>query len=130
MMYTKSQQIGKRTKPRQKDRTRIKAKDYQRAAEEHGKYCYFCGKTAGLELDHVQPRSRQGKGTWRNLRFLCIEHHRGTKSVHTSREMRNKLIELHTEMYGVYFWADAYDLYKNGLIDDPTDKAFEQFFEG
>ncbi|MGD1842723.1 MAG: HNH endonuclease [Thermonemataceae bacterium] len=33
--------------------------------------CQYCGATKDLTLDHVQPRSRGGKSTWKNLVAAC-----------------------------------------------------------
>lgn len=33
--------------------------------------CQYCGKKSDLTLDHVQPRSRNGKDTWENLVTAC-----------------------------------------------------------
>ena len=40
-----------------------------------GNKCQYCGKrfsTADLSLDHVLPRSQQGKSTWENIVCACI----------------------------------------------------------
>ncbi len=33
--------------------------------------CQYCGRKSDLTLDHVQPRSRNGKDTWENLVTAC-----------------------------------------------------------
>lgn len=144
--YPKSQQLKKpgkkekrlevykgRTIPSKRQRGKVSKKEYQKALQEHGEYCYFCGNTRNLEMHHVMPkgysRIKNGRGVWRNLRLLCSECHRGKNGVHQNKERMEHLQKLHEELYGPYYYCDRYDLFKRGLIPNTTDKAFEEFFE-
>ncbi len=97
--------------PKRSVRGRILKKDYNEALRRHGDYCYLCGTTVGLEAHHVRFRSNGGRGGWRNIRFLCNEHHRGKYSPHQDEGVRRALEVIHEEMYGEWFWADRYDLF-------------------
>lgn len=115
--------------PKRSVRGRILKKDYNEALRRHGDYCYLCGTTVGLEAHHVRFRSNGGRGGWRNIRFLCNEHHRGKYSPHQDEGVRRALEVIHEEMYGEWFWADRYDLFMAGLIPNTTEKAFEAFMQ-
>lgn len=124
MMYTKQMQIGKRKKPKQKDRTRIKAKDYNKAIEVFGDIC-FCGNPR-VELHHIKFRSDNGKGKWRNLIPLCKIHH---TLAHTDNQYRRHLEIQRMRMFGEFYWCDEHDLYEKGIISEPTEKEMEAYFE-
>lgn len=115
--------------PKWSVRGKISKSNYNKALNEHGNYCFVCGTVDSLEAHHVRFRSDGGRGGWRNIRFLCTEHHRGDYSPHKNRELRETLEEAHTALYGKWYWADKYDLFKEGLIPNTTDKAFEEFME-
>lgn len=56
--------------------------------------CQYCGrrpKRSELNLDHVIPRSRGGKSTWRNVVTSCVDCNR-RKGGRTPREARMRLI--------------------------------------
>lgn len=122
--YTKQMQVGKRKKPKQKDRTRIKAKDYNKTIEVFGDMC-FCGNPR-IELHHIRFRSSGGKGTWRNLIGLCKQHH---TLAHTDNQYRRHLEIQRMRMFGEFYWCDAHDLYEKGIIPEPTEKEMEAYFE-
>lgn len=123
--YSKEQQIGKRFIPKRKDRTKITQKEYDKVVEVHGFRCVQCGATP-IEMHHVKFRSQGGKGTWRNLRPLCKDHH---MLVHSREVLTHSAKQLHKSMYGEYYWCDKYDLFKMGLIEDPNDDEFEGFMK-
>jgi|SRR5690554_3091635 len=126
MQYTKEMQLGKRRKPKQRDRTRIKKEDYQRMIEHWGAFCIVCG-SPHIEAHHVRFRSRGGKGRWRNLLPLCQDHHRDAHTHDSTRkEYENKL----EQEFGQHFWCDEFDLYDMGLIEHPTVREYEKYFEG
>jgi hypothetical protein len=116
-----------RTIPTRKVRGKITKSEYERAKEQHGFECYFCGKQNELECHHVYFRSSGGRGTYRNLRFLCSEHHRGVNSVHKNRKMRKQLEELHKQLYGEFYYCDRFDLFQMGMIPNTTKDSFEKF---
>jgi len=47
--------------------------------------CQYCGSTKDLTLDHVQPRSKNGKSTWTNLVTAC-KHCNSKKGDRTPEE--------------------------------------------
>ncbi len=66
--------------------------------------CQYCGKvTHDLTLDHVHPKSRDGKHTWENLVSACKEcNHR--KGGRTPEEARMRLRKSPTEpRAGAYY---------------------------
>jgi hypothetical protein len=127
----KPQTVKGRTIPTKRTRGRITAAEYNEALRQHGEYCWVCGTPVNLECHHVVPkgysRIRNGRGVWRNLRFLCSEHHRGKTGVHQNRELMEELQQLHEGMYGKYFYMDRFDLFSLGLIPNTTKEAYEVF---
>lgn len=123
-----------RTIPPKKTRGRITATEYKKALAEHGEYCWVCGSTMNLECHHVVPKgfskNRNGRGVWRNLRFLCSEHHRGKTGVHQNKDLMEKLQQEHERLHGPHFYKDRFDLFQEGLIPNPTKEAYEAFMKG
>ncbi|WP_313894709.1 HNH endonuclease signature motif containing protein [Psychrobacillus sp.] len=115
--------------PKRSKRGRITSKEYAEAQRQHGEHCFVCGTTQGLEAHHVRFRSNGGRGNWRNIRFLCSEHHRGNHSPHKNEDVRKGLEILHEDLYGEWFWSDKYDLFVADLIPNTTDEAFEEFMQ-
>lgn len=115
--------------PLKQQRGRITTAEYNEAARRIGYECYVCGCQTNLEAHHVKFRSNSGRGTFRNIRFLCNEHHRGDYSPHQNEALRKELETLHESLYGKYYFCDKYDLFQMGLIDDVIDNDFEKFME-
>ncbi len=110
-------------------RGKINRTEYNEALRKNGDTCFVCGTTIGLEAHHVKFRSDSGRGKWRNIRFLCFEHHKGKRGPHHNERFRRELEKLHEDLYGPWYWADKYDLYKAELIPNTTDEAFETFMQ-
>jgi hypothetical protein len=121
-----------RTIPPKKVRGKVTTADYKKAQEEHGESCFFCGSPF-VECHHVVPkgfsRHKNGRGVWRNLCFLCTEHHRGDAGVHQDKEKMELLQELHEMKYGPNFYKDRFDLFKEGLTPNTDKDTFESFME-
>ena len=138
----------KRETPRRSDKTRTNiasgikkpslyqrgyfGTDYDRIYEVHGQ---VCGErviptvgappcSGGLEVHHVKFKSGSGRGVFRNGRPLCKRHH---DLCHESSAYAEKWRAIHEEKYGEHYFKDEWDLYKEGLIDDPTKDKLEQF---
>lgn len=130
----KPQTVKGRIVPGKKTRGKITAAEYNESLKQHGETCYFCGTTINLECHHVIPkgfsRIKNGRGVWRNLRFLCSEHHRGKAGVHQNKEMMEKLQQEHECLYGPHFYKDRFDLFKEGLIPNTSKEAYLEFMEG
>jgi hypothetical protein len=122
--YSKQEQLKMNRTKRAKKRNSIQSGDYQKMIENFGSDCYFC-KKQGVEAHHVKFRSQGGRGTWRNLRMLCIPCH---DDLHTLEEMRIELQAEHERLFGRYYYMDHVDLFETGLIDEPDEKHKEQFF--
>src|SRR5690606_6398766 len=47
-----------------------------------GNRCQYCGSSSDLTIDHVLPKSRNGKDTWDNLVTACnkCNHKKGNKT--------------------------------------------------
>lgn len=84
-----------------------------------------CGRPA-VDMHHVVYRSQSGRGVWRNGIPLCDLHH---DKVHENKEYREMLTELRIIQYGPHFYKDKWDLWYEGLIDNPTNQALEKFME-
>lgn len=109
--------------PKGKDRSTISKREFNRMIEEHGSVCLECGNPY-IESHHAKFRSQLGKGYFRNLVPLCKEHH---MKCHRSFEYAEKWRNYLERLYGQYYWCDKYDLWKLGLIQDPTPELFEKF---
>jgi 5-methylcytosine-specific restriction endonuclease McrA len=69
------------SRPRQKrPRLRLQPEAYQELHEQvlarDGWRCQFCGSLAGVEVHHLEPRSRLGDDAEENLITLCPACHR------------------------------------------------------
>jgi hypothetical protein len=109
--------------PSNKTRSAISKKVYNQVIEEHGSVCLDCGNPY-IEIHHARFRSQGGKGVYRNLIPLCKEHH---MKCHKSKEYADKWREWLEVQYGQYYFQDKYDLWKMGLIKDPTYELYEKF---
>ncbi len=74
-------------------------------------------------------KHKEGRGKYRNLRFLCNECHTGENGVHRNKEKLEQLQAEHERLYGEWYWADEYDLFKAGLIPNTTTDAYETFMQ-
>lgn len=109
--------------PKKKDRTKITQENYKRMIEEFGDYCLMCGYTP-IEAHHIVFRSHFGSGNWRNLAPLCKQCH---EQAHKDKNFAELIREMRAERFGKWFWADKYTLFKEGLIPNTTDEAYERF---
>ncbi len=118
--------------PKKSVRGRITRETYNKTIDMHGFECFFCGTTQSLECHHVVPkgfsRAISGRGVWRNLRFLCTEHH-GNDGVHGNPTMLKQLQDFHEQLYGPHYYKDVYDLFMEGLVDNTTPEAYEAFMQ-
>ncbi|MCD7034328.1 HNH endonuclease [Metabacillus sp. GX 13764] len=114
-----------RAVPKAKERSKITKKEYNRAIEAFGAACAECQNPA-IEMHHLKFRSQGGKGGFRNLLPLCKTHH---MKAHKSRRYADSLRAERESIYGKFFWADRFDLFKEGLIPNTTQQAFEKFME-
>lgn len=113
--------------PSKKDRTRITETAYNRMMKEFGEYCYLCGYTTNLEAHHIVFRSQMGSGGWRNLVPLCKRCH---LEAHKHKTVADQLREDREALYGKWYWADVYTLFKEGLVPNTTTEAYERFMRG
>lgn len=113
-----------RTIPPARARGNISKKEYEKAVEAFGAVCAYCGDPY-IEMHHIRFRSHQGRGNFRNLIPLCKNHH---NQAHQNRQFADSLREQRIEMFGEWYWADKYDLFKAGLITNTTESAYEKFF--
>lgn len=56
----------------------------QRVLERDGWRCQFCGSLTGVEVHHLETRSRLGDDTEDNLITLCVDCHQG---IHGRRQV-------------------------------------------
>lgn len=142
----------KRATPRRRDKSRTKSatgikkptlyqrgyfgKDYDKLYEVNGKVCgervhRTYGEeippcSGGLEAHHAKFKSQGGRGTWRNGQPLCTAHH---QFAHKESWYAEKWRDIKESMYGEHYYKDEWDLYKEGLIDEPTEEKFEAFMQ-
>lgn len=109
--------------PTQRERTRITESAYKRMIKEFGEYCLNCGHTP-VEAHHLVFRSQMGTGQWRNLAPLCGRCH---GFAHKYKSYADQLREDREAIYGPWYHADKYTLFKEGLIPNTEDKTFEKF---
>ncbi|MED4978261.1 HNH endonuclease signature motif containing protein [Geobacillus stearothermophilus] len=119
----KVQMYKGRVIPKAKDRTKISKANYNRMIEEFGDCCMICGRRP-IQAHHLVFRSSLGSGNWRNLAPLCEEHHR---KAHADFGFAERLREERAERFGPHFWKDKYALFKDGLIPNTTEQAYERF---
>lgn len=119
--------------PKKSVRGRITRSEYIKTQNEHGFECFFCGSGYNLECHHVVEKGyskhKEGRGVWRNLRFLCDECHRGENGVHQNKAMMEELQAEHERLYGKWFYCDVYDLFKMGLIPNTEPETYESFMK-
>ena len=104
-------------------RGNISKKDYQEAIEAFGECCIICNGYP-IEMHHCTFRSKSGRSGYRNLAPLCREHH---NLAHQKRKFADLLRDEREEMFGPFYAADKWDLYKKNLIPNCTDEAYEKF---
>jgi HNH endonuclease len=109
--------------PSRKERTRITEAAYKRMIEEFGEYCLLCGYIP-IEAHHITFRSQMGSGGWRNLAPLCKRCH---LEAHKHKSIADQLREDREALFGKWYWADKWTLFKEGLIPNTDDKTFEKF---
>lgn len=122
--YSKADQLKMNTRKKTKKRNSINNKEYEKMIQEFGSDCFFC-KGNGVEAHHVKYRSQGGRGTWRNLRMLCIACH---DDLHNFENMRLELQAEHERLFGKNYYMDRDDLYDKGLIAEPSDELLEAYF--
>lgn len=113
----------KRRKPRKRERGQVNKKQYQEALDWFGDSCSICGNTP-IEMHHVTFRSQGGRGGYRNLMPLCNYHHR---LAHQDSNFADELRDMRYEAFGKLYYTDRFDLHELGLIDEPTEQAFESY---
>lgn len=109
-------------------RNEFSEKERKKALEAFGgeARCARC-KMNHYHLHHIFFRSGDGRGVWRNGVPLCNNCHdrchlSGAPDKQRWRERAERL-------YGQYYYYDEFDLWKAGLIEDPTRDNLESFME-
>ena len=115
----------KRRKPRKRERGQINKKQYQLALDWFGETCSICNSQP-IEMHHIVHRSASGRGGYRNLIPLCKMHH---MHAHADRAFADELRDERAEAFGKLYYTDRFDLHEAGLIDEPTETAFENYMQ-
>lgn len=117
--------------PYWKQRGRVTTKEANKALSYYGECCYFCN-SPHYALHHVVHKGFGigGRGVWTNLIPLCQLHHTGKLGPHTILEVDEHLKQLHEKQFGPHFFKDMWDLWMDGLIENPTDELYEKFMKG
>ncbi len=123
----------KRKIPHWKQRGAIHKNERAEALRRYGEWCWVCGNPK-VEMHHIKGKGygAGGRGKFRNLIPLCAAHHRGENGVEgkNGAELAQKIWNNHLEMYGPHFFKDEYDLFMEGLIENPSPDLFEKFMKG
>ena len=116
--------------PHWKQRGAISKNERAEALRQWGENCVVCHKPYE-ELHHVKEKGFGvgGRGKWRNLVPLCVAHHRGTYGVHGHKgtHLAKQFEDERRERFGHLFYADEYDLWMKGLIENPDPELFEKY---
>ena len=111
--------------PSRANRAEFSGKQRQKIHDLWGDGCYLCSNPY-IQYHHIRYRSQLGRNNPRNGIPLCERCH---TRVHAEREVSDYLRNLAEDRFGTYFYYDKFDAWKQGLIDRPTDKLFEEFME-
>lgn len=95
----------KRRAPKQSYRNTFDHETAQKILQDHNFKCVPC-KGIAMQIHHVMPRSRQGRGVYSNGLPVCDTCH---VEIHQNNELLNKWIEIYTEKYGEDFYKDRWD---------------------
>lgn len=115
-------------------RGKIDKKNYNKAMEHYNNCCGECGNPY-VEMHHITFKSALGRKGWRNLVPLCRMHHDACHEKFANKELRNlysgwyaqKWRGVHEAKFGEWYYADRFDLWKEGLIHNCESKTFEKF---
>lgn len=113
--------------PHWKKRGEIKTKEAIKALHHYGEECAVC-QNPNYQLHHVVHKGYGigGRGRWRNIVPLCLNHHTGADGVHTIIANDEYWKEKHHQQFGPYFHCDPWDLWMKGVIENPTEELFEK----
>lgn len=111
--------------PSRANRAEFSGKQRQMIHELWGDGCYLCSNPY-IQYHHITYRSQMGRNNPRNGIPLCDKCH---TRVHAEREIADRLRYIAEERFGPFYYMDKYDLWKNNLIERPTDKLFQSFME-
>lgn len=116
--------------PYWKQRGRVTTKEANETLRHYGEQCYLCGNP-NYALHHVMHKGYGigGRGVWTNLIPLCELHHTGNLGPHKLSEVDQQLKELHEKQFGPHYFKDMYDLWMDGLIENPTEELYKRFMK-
>lgn len=91
------------------DETGISKAVRARVLDRDNEHCILCWSRYGLQIAHVVPRSRGGRGIETNLVTLCaVCHDRYDKTIRRS-EMREQIVSYLVDIYGD--WEEQEQVY-------------------
>ncbi|SDO80187.1 HNH endonuclease [Halobacillus aidingensis] len=123
--YSKEQQLLADRLPSKAKRSEFTTKQRKEVKRIYGDYCQIC-MNPHTQIHHRKFRSGSGRNNPRNGAPLCHECH---AFVHAHHETAEDLRTEAADHFGPYYYYDKYDCFFEALIDEPTDKAFEDFME-
>lgn len=114
--------------PHWKQRGAVKTKAANETLRFYGEFCAVCGNP-NYALHHVMHKGFGigGRGVWRNLVPLCELHHTGAEGVHTIPTFDQFWKDKHEKLFGPHYYKDCWDLWMDGLIENPTEELHEKF---
>jgi 5-methylcytosine-specific restriction endonuclease McrA len=117
--------------PHWKKRGEVPRKEANKTLRFYGEQCFYCGNPQ-YSLHHVMHKGFGigGRGVWTNLIPLCEKHHTGDLGPHKNPSTVDKeLKERHEKLFGPHYYKDRWDLWMEGLIENPTDELYQRFME-
>lgn len=82
------------------DETGISERTRKRVLDRDNNCCVLCWSTYGLQIAHVVPRSRGGKGVETNLVTLCAVCHDRYDFTVRRKQMREEIVDYLEGIYG------------------------------
>ncbi|WP_052158664.1 HNH endonuclease [Halobacillus sp. BBL2006] len=123
--YSKEMQLNYNKLPSKAKRSEFTSRQRKEVKRLYGDCCIIC-LHPDSQLHHRVFRSQNGRNNPRNGAPLCQGCH---DYVHAHTEAAEQLRQEAAARFGPYYYFDKYDCWKHALIDEPDNKAFEDFME-
>ncbi len=116
--------------PHWKKRGEVSRKTANETLRFYGEACAICGNP-NYQLHHIMHKGYGigGRGVWRNLVPLCELHHTGAEGVHTNKIFDQFWKDKHESLFGPHYFKDAWDLWMERHIENPTQELHEKFMK-
>jgi hypothetical protein len=118
--------------PHWKQRGKFSSNTRNDILREWGEHCWVC-KNPNYQIHHVYEKGfgKGGRGVKTNGLPLCIKHHTDQNAgIHFDTELAERVEKMFIDKWGEHYYKDAYDLWMEGLIENPTDELYKKFMSG